>query len=70
MKTLKLLLTSVLLLCSSIVSAYSFEVDGIYYDFISDTDKTVSVASSPNKYSGDIVIPETVVYNDVILLQC
>ena len=65
MKTLKLLLTSVLLLCSSIVSAYSFEVDGIYYDFISYTDNAVSVASSPNKYSGDIVIPETVVYNDV-----
>ena len=41
-------------------SAYDVEVDGIYYD-ISGT--TVTVTSDDNKYSGDIVIPESITYN-------
>ena len=42
-------------------SAYIVEVDGIYYD-ISET--TVEVTSGDNKYSGDIVIPESITYNN------
>ena len=42
-------------------SAYDVEVDGIYYD-ISGT--TASVAFGDNKYSGDIVIPESITYNN------
>ena len=41
-------------------SAYDVEVDGIYYD-ISGT--TATVKSGDNKYSGDIVIPESITYN-------
>ena len=41
-------------------SADVVEVDGIYYD-ISET--TAKVTSGDNKYSGDIVIPESITYN-------
>ena len=40
-------------------SADVVEVDGIYYD-ISGT--TATVKSGDNKYSGDIVIPESITY--------
>ena len=65
MKTLKLLLTSILLLCSSIGYALDFVVDGINYRVTNDAAKTVEVTSSANNYSGDIVIPESVIYNDI-----
>ena len=47
--------------------AHDFEVDGIYYNWLSEEDQTVSVTYYGDKewfarYSGDIVIPETVVY--------
>ena len=42
-------------------SAYIVEVDGIYYD-ISET--TVEVTSGDNKYSGDIVIPESITFEN------
>lgn len=41
-----------------------FEVDAINYLITSLADKTVEVTLGDNKYSGDIVIPETVTYND------
>lgn len=48
---------------------YDFEVDGIAYNIISPTEKTVEVTYSgdyyyPGIYSGDIVIPEQVIYNN------
>ena len=46
-------------------SAYDFEVDGIYYNFISTKDLTCSVAGLVDKnYSGDLCIPEEVSYRD------
>ena len=51
------------LLTSNAVWAYTFEVDGIYYNIISAEDKTVEVTSATNvtnKYSGNIVIPSTI----------
>ena len=42
-------------------SAGVVEVDGIYYD-ISET--TATVTSGDNKYSGDIVIPESITYEN------
>ena len=42
-------------------SAYIVEVDGISYD-ISET--TVEVTSGDNKYSGDIVIPESITFEN------
>ncbi|WP_158215888.1 leucine-rich repeat domain-containing protein [Prevotella sp. P5-92] len=41
-------------------SAYDVKVDGIYYDIYGTT---ATVTSDDNKYSGDIVIPESITYN-------
>ena len=41
--------------------AYDVEVDGIYYD-ISET--TATVTKGDKKYSGDIVIPESISFNN------
>jgi len=62
-------------LCSMVSYAYDFEVDGIFYNIISASNLEVEVTYSKiesstwesyNKtpYSGDITIPETVVYNN------
>lgn len=47
------------------VSAYDFEVDGIYYNITDAEAKTVGVTYGDNKYSGDVVIPESVTYDGV-----
>ena len=60
---IKSMLTALLLLCSSIASA-QIEVDGIYY-VVSETDKSLSVTTSSTKYSGDIVIPESISLSSV-----
>ena len=53
-----------MLLCSVPVSAYDFEVDGIYYNITSETDLTVEVTyRNTNSYKGMVVIPEGVTYN-------
>ena len=76
-KLLRIPLLFVAMLLSSIpISAHDFEVDGIYYNFIweagedgSDipfaqvTFSGKSWYSVDNEYSGDIVIPESVIYN-------
>ena len=55
---IKSMLTALLLLCSSIASA-QIEVDGLYY--VADGEGLAVVADpSGTKYSGDIVIPESV----------
>lgn len=42
--------------------ADSVEINGIYYTFIEKA-KIAEVVSNPNKYSGDIVIPDSIEYN-------
>ena len=59
------LLTALLFMCFTAMSAHDFEVDGIYYNILSSSDKTVEVtykgtSFSSAVYSGNIVIPETV----------
>ena len=44
-------------------SAYHVEVDGIYYD-ISENNATVT--SGKKEYSGDIVIPESITFENSI----
>jgi len=63
------LLIVALFLTSIPISAHDFEVDGIYYNITNSTDKTVAVTYSgssynevANEYSGDVVIPDSVVY--------
>ncbi|MBQ9074024.1 MAG: leucine-rich repeat protein [Muribaculaceae bacterium] len=73
MKRIKLLLVLMATVLSSLSSmAHNFEVDGIYYN-ISDTPneayvtyKGASSAGFSDEYTGDIVIPERVTYNDII----
>jgi len=59
-------MTAALLLCSMVVSAEDFSVDGIYYNITSETDLTVEVTyqgagySAIDEYSGDVTIPAIV----------
>ncbi|MBQ8269872.1 MAG: leucine-rich repeat protein [Bacteroidaceae bacterium] len=59
----KTLLTALLLLCSTVATAYDFVVDGIYYNITDATAKTVAVTGFKNIYSGAVTIPATVTYN-------
>ena len=67
---LKHMFTVLLLLCTTVASAHNFEVDGIYYNILSEEDKTVEVTYKGNNvyeyegwYKGNLVIPESVSYN-------
>jgi hypothetical protein len=68
MKT-KLFIASLLMIVCQSLSAHDFEVDGIYYTYLSQSDKTVAVSFKGNnynsysdEYSGNVVIPESVTY--------
>lgn len=70
MKTIKHLITALLLLCATVATAHDFEVDGIYYNILSEDDKTVEVTyrgnnydSYSNEYTGNVSIPKCVTYN-------
>ena len=47
-----------------VASADAVEIDGIYYNLVTKV-KQAEVTSNPNKYTGIIVIPETVNYDNV-----
>ncbi|MDE6559913.1 MAG: leucine-rich repeat protein [Muribaculaceae bacterium] len=52
-------------LCASISTyAYDFEVDGIYYNMVSLQDLTCEVTSGDRMYTGEIIIPSAVKYNN------
>ena len=53
-----------MLLSSITASAYDFEVDGIYYNIVSETESLVEVTSGDNEYSGNVTIPQTVTSNN------
>ena len=70
MKHLKHLFTALLMLCATTVAAHDFEVGGIYYNILSEENKTVKVtykgtsySEYSNEYSGSVVIPQSVTYN-------
>ena len=62
MKNIKNLLTALLLLCSTVSSAYDFKVGGICYNITNAANRTVEVASNSSRYSGNVTIPETVTH--------
>lgn len=62
--TKKLFGTLLGLVLSVNVSAYDFEVDGVYYEVVSFSELTCSVVKGDVEYNGDIVIPATVNYNN------
>lgn len=71
MRQIKLwLVTIAMLLCSGMVNAYDFEADGIFYVINQDASTpSVSIThngASGNTYSGDIVIPSTVNYENTL----
>ena len=64
---LKHLFTALLLMCTAVATAHDFEVGGIYYNILSENEKTVEVTyqggtylDSENEYRGDIIIPKEV----------
>ena len=59
----KFYLLFLMMLLPLAANADAVEIDGIYYAFNAEA-KTAAVTVNPNKYSGDIVIPSTVSYND------
>ena len=66
LKTLKGLLLTLLLVCVGNVSAHDFEENGIYYNILSESDKTVEVSDCSNECIGNVVVPEEVTCNGVI----
>lgn len=67
---LRKLMLIVVLLTSSHAFAHDFEKDGIYYNILSETDKTVEVTFKGSsyseyydEYSGSVIIPRSVIYN-------
>ena len=68
MKTIKQLLTTIaVLLCSVVVNAHDFVVDGIYYNITSTENLTVDVTYRGSSYRdyeeyyGKIIIPKRVI---------
>ena len=65
---MKHLFTILLALVATTASAQTFKVDGIYYNILSEDDRTVMVISGADEYKGDIVIPEEVIYDSKVYL--
>ena len=59
----KQLLLLVMMLLPLVASANEVEIDGIFYNLTSKTRKA-EVIKSPNKYSGSIIIPDSIKYED------
>ena len=45
-----------------VANADAIEINGIYYNLVSKN-KIAEVTSNPHKYSGDVIIPESITYN-------
>lgn len=70
---LKSLLLFLFVCFSNTINAYDFAVDGIYYNITDEINLTVEVTYSgvnssqnPNRYSGEVIIPSEVNYNNKI----
>ena len=55
------ILSIILMLLPLLASADAVKIDGIYYNLVKKA-KSAEVTSSPNNYSGSVVIPEKVEY--------
>ena len=53
-----------MILLPLVASAEPVEIDGIYYNLVTKA-KQAEVTSNPNKYTGSVVIPEKVTYENV-----
>ena len=62
---LKVILLCLCLLTGINASAYDAEINGIYYNFSGDEAIVTYEDDNYNSYSGDVVIPASVIYNNV-----
>ena len=77
-KTKTSLIALALLLCNLTASAYDFEVDGIYYNVLSASDRTVEVTTNEEQtdggpssvYKGHVVVPNKVLCNNIEFVVC
>lgn len=60
----RLFLVATLFTVPPVAYGADFTINGISYNVISVKDKTVEVTSGEVKYSGDVIIPSTVLYNE------
>ena len=58
------IISLLMLLLPLIANAEAVEIDGIYYNLINKA-KQAEVTENPNKYTGNVVIPSSVVFNGV-----
>ena len=66
MRQIKAWLTTIaVLLCSEMVNAYDFELDGVYYSITSLNTVSVVNRGGYNSYTGDVTIPSTVSFESV-----
>lgn len=56
--------------CMLSASAYDFVVDGIYYNINGHELTVTKDKSTYSSYSGDVVIPDTVVYDGDLYGNC
>lgn len=61
----QLLLLVVMMLLPLAASADAVEIDGIYYNLITKGN-VAEVTKNPNKYTGSIIIPDKITYNEVV----
>ena len=57
----------VFLQCCMVANAYDLEVDGFYYNIISSVNLTVEVTSGDKEYTGEVIMPETIIYKSKVL---
>ena len=60
----KQILLLALILLPMVANADTIEIDGIYYNLISKAN-IAEVANNPDKYTGIVVVPESVTYEGV-----
>ena len=60
----KVFLSFLILLLPMLANADAVEINGIYYNLVTKA-KIAEVTSNPNKYSNEVVIPESVEYGGV-----
>lgn len=60
----KIIFLLILTLLPLVASAYDAQIDGIYYNIITKA-KQAEVTSGDTKYTGSVIIPATVTYDDV-----
>ena len=65
MKNLRHLLSAFLLVCCTVAMAETVTIDGITYDAVTKAKVATVIAKETGYYSGSVVIPETIVHNNV-----